>query len=58
MDYVAVLNTLPHSLMTKFRKIENLETKIIIRKRSQIFNNICIKEYLLNIKNDMVHKRF
>ena len=46
MDYVAVLNTLSHSLMTKFRKIENLETKIIIRKWSQILiifvlKNIC-----------------
>ena len=47
MDYVAILNTLPHSLMTKFRKLENLETKIIIRKWSQIFNNICITENLV-----------
>ena len=33
--------------MTKFRKLENLETKIIIRKWSQIFNNICITENLV-----------
>ena len=47
MDYVAVLNTLPHNLMIKFRKLENLENKIINRKWSQIFNNICIKENLV-----------
>ena len=47
MDYVAVLNTLPHNLMIKFRKLENLENKIISRKWSQIFNNVCIKENLV-----------
>ena len=38
------LKYITYSLMTKFRKLENLEAKIINRKWSQIFNNILIKE--------------
>ena len=33
--------------MSKFRKLENLEAKIIVRKWSQIFHSICIKEKLV-----------
>ena len=47
MTYIDELNKLPDSIKSQIRKLQNIKTKIINCKWSQIFNSICLKENLL-----------
>ena len=46
MEYGKLLNLLPDSLKSKYRKYENLIKKYINAEWSKLFNNVCLKENL------------
>ena len=52
MTFVELLHTVPRDLRALFRKLENIEKKLIATKWSITFNNVCIKE---NIMPDYVY---
>ena len=46
MNYMELLNSIPPDLKSKFRKLENLRTKLINNSWSNIFNEVCLNFYL------------
>ena len=47
MNYMDLLNSIPTDLKSKFRKFENLRTKLINNEWSNIFNEVCLNEQLM-----------
>ena len=47
MNYMELLNSIPPDLKSKFRKLENLRTKLINNSWSNIFNEVCLNENLM-----------
>ena len=47
MKLVQLLFTVSNGLRAKYRKLENIEKKLINTKWSIIFNNVCLKENIM-----------
>ena len=47
MTFVELLHTVPRDLRALFRKLENIEKKLIATKWSITFDNVCLNENIM-----------
>ena len=54
-NYLNLLNILPYTTKKHLREIENVSNKILKRKWSKTFNNVCLKENLWPIYTKYIY---